>query len=259
MVGTSILGSWNSHWNRDLPVTQLEPENPQSILQDLFLSWIETAFYRKQTTCDSLWQSNIANWKITMFNGKIHYFYVHFPTRTKCAMASSSQTVDITTCDSHHFPHSFPEMPPLRAIAAMPDVARLPASWLWSRCWSSLSWAWWHLSHQVSHLGTSPGKMVILPWFLHGTWDDEMGFFPVKKEDFPKKWRVFIGQDTTDHAQRGIEPAKNGWVNCEKWVNFPGKYGDCSCKKNRDSTSEAAIFGDFNCKNRGWTADTCGF
>ena len=219
MVGTSILGSWNSHWNRDLPVTQLEPENPQSILQDLFLSWIETAFYRKQTTCDSLWQSNIANWKITMFNGKIHYFYVHFPTRTKCAMASSSQTVDITTCDSHHFPHSFPEMPPLRAIAAMPDVARFPASWLWSRCWSSLSWAWWHLSHQVSHLGTSPGKMVILPWFLHGTWDDEIGFFPVKKGGFSKKMESFYwsGHDW---------PCTKGDRTSEKWVSQLRKMGE---------------------------------
>ena len=25
--------------------------------------------------------TNIANWKITMFNGKIHYFYGHFPVR----------------------------------------------------------------------------------------------------------------------------------------------------------------------------------
>ena len=26
----------------------------------------------------TLWWTNILQWKITMFNGKIHYFYAHF-------------------------------------------------------------------------------------------------------------------------------------------------------------------------------------
>ena len=167
---------------------------------------------------------------------------------------------------SHHFPHSFPEMPPLWAI---PSGERLhfamerSTHFLMGKSTNRLVRDDAGGSHTamalkslliLAQLGLgaslAPGHWVgkdgiILPvvfmWVLHGMMTYRI-FLPVKIwEDFPiKSWRVFMkvspGQDKTDHAnKRGSNQRKVGEKKTANNRDFPGKYGDCSCKKNRDS------------------------
>ena len=46
------------------------------ILNEFWMTWGPQWSY--ETIGLTLWWTNILPWKITMFNGKIHYFYGHF-------------------------------------------------------------------------------------------------------------------------------------------------------------------------------------